>query len=643
LKSKPTWSDTLGVFGHVGFFLAFAGADRAATAAAFHALIAFSSDELPPKYAALFQDPNRRSLKSDCCGPFVYGRSSNASVRSFFGRLLNVNVKHDYYYSQSGRRCGPVSGEQLKLLAASGQLQPTDLIWKEGMSGWVPAGKVNGLNNLFPVHPGAATGYCDSRGVPVRTAEIARATGTGDDEAIRTRAPTSNPGLAATATPVSSDATQSVQIALIEIIGRYGRDLGSDARRCGALLKDFCPQDKLQINLLVYAVKESVPADLLGSSGGMPKGVLISRLTKRLQDNHGCEEHRARWAVESWAVALGVLSANDTALDAKTDRIGTAITPASSMPVPASPISTVPRWLVSAADFAQATRDFWLSGAMNSILPKLQPVARQQEPNSFARDIVLIAEFLSRNDLPMFSGEAFVAGGAGNTFRLTTHRLVLTAANAAVVCIPLGCIQSYSFRGAKGTIRGKLLGSAVQIHLKPGSGFGQISWQGPALNGLDFVHDRVVDALITMRLWLRLPAEAQSYLGSHRSQILPNQSGNLVSGQSSLPTKPITQSTVTHLPQSPGSRWTQQPNLIGVLAGSGFLVFCFCLSFLGWKTFLLAFLWIIVVLSGLVAVGCGVGACTAKSSAKRMELAKAAAGITCLTFVLVKLAVSLGR
>src|SRR6266404_7689601 len=62
-------------------------------------------------------------------------------------------MSDEYYYSQAGQRCGPVPGEQLKQLAASGHLQPTDLIWKEGMSGWVAAAKVKGL---FPAPPDPA-------------------------------------------------------------------------------------------------------------------------------------------------------------------------------------------------------------------------------------------------------------------------------------------------------------------------------------------------------------------------------------------------------------------------------------------------------------------------------------------------------
>ena len=45
---------------------------------------------------------------------------------------------------------GPVSEEQLKQLAASGQLQPSDLVWKEGMSHWMAASSITGL---FPNAP----------------------------------------------------------------------------------------------------------------------------------------------------------------------------------------------------------------------------------------------------------------------------------------------------------------------------------------------------------------------------------------------------------------------------------------------------------------------------------------------------------
>jgi serine/threonine protein kinase len=50
-----------------------------------------------------------------------------------------------WFYSRGGQQFGPVSAEQLKQLAASRQLAPTDLLWKEGMKDWAQARIVRGL------------------------------------------------------------------------------------------------------------------------------------------------------------------------------------------------------------------------------------------------------------------------------------------------------------------------------------------------------------------------------------------------------------------------------------------------------------------------------------------------------------------
>jgi antitoxin component YwqK of YwqJK toxin-antitoxin module len=54
-------------------------------------------------------------------------------------------MANEWYYVKNGQRCGPVSGQQLKELAAKGGIGPDDLVWKEGMSQWLPASKVKGL------------------------------------------------------------------------------------------------------------------------------------------------------------------------------------------------------------------------------------------------------------------------------------------------------------------------------------------------------------------------------------------------------------------------------------------------------------------------------------------------------------------
>ena len=51
----------------------------------------------------------------------------------------------EWFYTKDGEQLGPVSSKQLSQLAASGELQPTDLVWKEGAPDWKPASIVKGL------------------------------------------------------------------------------------------------------------------------------------------------------------------------------------------------------------------------------------------------------------------------------------------------------------------------------------------------------------------------------------------------------------------------------------------------------------------------------------------------------------------
>jgi MFS family permease len=59
----------------------------------------------------------------------------------------------EWYYTRAGQQVGPVTSPQLRQAARSGELAPTDLVWKDGMAEWAPAGKINGL---FASAPAAA-------------------------------------------------------------------------------------------------------------------------------------------------------------------------------------------------------------------------------------------------------------------------------------------------------------------------------------------------------------------------------------------------------------------------------------------------------------------------------------------------------
>jgi formylglycine-generating enzyme required for sulfatase activity len=95
-----------------------------------------------------------------------------------------------------------------------------------------------------------------------------------------------------------------VRTQLQYIIGRCGISICEDARRCEAMLRDLCPECKREIHALVNAIKENIPQELMRASKEIPKGLLLSQLSKRLCDNLGIIDDLARWAVESWAILL---------------------------------------------------------------------------------------------------------------------------------------------------------------------------------------------------------------------------------------------------------------------------------------------------------------------------------------------------
>jgi len=110
---------------------------------------------------------------------------------------------------------------------------------------------------------------------------------------------------------------------------------------------------------MIYPVKNS--RKLLFNMVVLPV-VFLARLTKKLQDNLGLAEEAARWAVESWALALGVISSNDL----KTN-------PSSDPPIP-TPIPTpVPD------SAGQPTSSFSVSSTIPVQLP-VNPVTIPSQP-----------------------------------------------------------------------------------------------------------------------------------------------------------------------------------------------------------------------------------------------------------------------
>jgi hypothetical protein len=66
-----------------------------------------------------------------------------------------------WYYSKNGMQLGPLSMEELSGKAKGGEVSPSDLVWKEGMTDWKPLAQVpefqpiGGFSNPPPIGMGS--------------------------------------------------------------------------------------------------------------------------------------------------------------------------------------------------------------------------------------------------------------------------------------------------------------------------------------------------------------------------------------------------------------------------------------------------------------------------------------------------------
>ena len=80
-------------------------------------------------------------------------------------------------------------------------------------------------------------------------------------------------------------------------------------------LMDYCRGgNRREFNLLVRACHSRVPQGLRAPSSSVLQVDRIADLARRMVDDHGMADEHARWAVRTWALALGVSTAPVTDL-----------------------------------------------------------------------------------------------------------------------------------------------------------------------------------------------------------------------------------------------------------------------------------------------------------------------------------------
>jgi hypothetical protein len=98
---------------------------------------------------------------------------------------------------------------------------------------------------------------------------------------------------------------------LAGFIRKYGTRLIADPARCEGLLRDTCSGYPREVFVLVHTLRQRVPAGLLASQGRVALEMLLPLLVQRMQDQCAFDEGAARWGVESWAIALGLLPSGE--------------------------------------------------------------------------------------------------------------------------------------------------------------------------------------------------------------------------------------------------------------------------------------------------------------------------------------------
>ncbi|MBN1573329.1 MAG: hypothetical protein JW984_09060 [Deltaproteobacteria bacterium] len=94
---------------------------------------------------------------------------------------------------------------------------------------------------------------------------------------------------------------------LKEIIRYYGIQIIEDRGRCEELIAKDLGKYRKELNILIHALNDEMPSILMSKVGKGPIEALIPELAERLADNTGLSEEASSWAVESWAVALGII------------------------------------------------------------------------------------------------------------------------------------------------------------------------------------------------------------------------------------------------------------------------------------------------------------------------------------------------
>jgi hypothetical protein len=100
---------------------------------------------------------------------------------------------------------------------------------------------------------------------------------------------------------------------LAELIKRHGRPVLDNPEHLEGILRNECAGQPRDIHVLMVALRNGIPARLLkaNTSSGVPLQYLSAPMTRTLEDDCGLDADVARWSVNSWSLALGLVQPAD--------------------------------------------------------------------------------------------------------------------------------------------------------------------------------------------------------------------------------------------------------------------------------------------------------------------------------------------
>ena len=105
-----------------------------------------------------------------------------------------------------------------------------------------------------------------------------------------------------------TDVNDMLRIKLREILSLHGRSIMAEPSRLRALLMDACPSQNPEIRILMDALQLGIAADLTDPASLSSPDVVLPRWTRRIRFELRRSDEDSKWAVNTWAIALGVIA-----------------------------------------------------------------------------------------------------------------------------------------------------------------------------------------------------------------------------------------------------------------------------------------------------------------------------------------------